>query len=365
MYGQNLFNKGFPTNRIPISLPSTGQDLVLRETTVVELKSICKTIIDNINRRQMNVIYDAMSEYLQSMILTDGVEVSNMTELDRLYCLMVFFQLSFYKDPQTMKCPNCGTDIVYRYDVSKYIDRVEKASIDPQKVEIDYKQRLYVFDVAWPTVSTMSGLMNYFYQKLGTVTQEMEQTQFGIYFVFSFIRSIKVVNMIDGEREGDPFIDLTQIQNWKDRADCINSLPSMVVFDQQNGLFQKVMGLFINRLENCFSFEICPQCRKETDFGLPQSQFFYSLFYGSMKGMYGFILQVECLLLYRYNCCVFDAENYMTYNDLSNLTKQISATMEKENEDRRRSNKDNFTKGLWYIREILNTMIFPQDKVKG
>ena len=57
----------------------------------------------------------------------------------------------------------------------------------------------------------MSGLMNYFYQKLGTVTQEMEQTQFGIYFVFSFIRSIRVVNMIDGEREGDPFIDLTQI----------------------------------------------------------------------------------------------------------------------------------------------------------
>lgn len=33
------------------------------------------------------------------MILTDGVDVRGMTEVDRLYCLMVFFQLSFYKDP--------------------------------------------------------------------------------------------------------------------------------------------------------------------------------------------------------------------------------------------------------------------------
>jgi hypothetical protein len=51
MTDQDLFSKGFSTNRIPIVLPSTGRSIVLRETTVTELKSIAKTIIDNFNRR--------------------------------------------------------------------------------------------------------------------------------------------------------------------------------------------------------------------------------------------------------------------------------------------------------------------------
>lgn len=99
----------------------------------------------------------------------------------------------------------------------------------------------------------------------------------------------------------------------------MNSLPSTVVFDSEDGLVGKVTGLFISRLENCFGSEICPQCRKMTDHGLSQSSHFYGLLYGSMKGIYGFILQVECLLLYRYGCCIFDKEGYMTYNDFASL----------------------------------------------
>ena len=146
--------------------------------------------------------------------------------------------------------------------------------------------------------------------------------------------------------------------------ECVNTLPSRVVFDDKTGLFSKITGYFINRLENCFSSELCPQCHKETNYGLPQSSIFYTLLYGSFKSLYGFIVQVECLLVYRYNCCIFDKEQHMTYNDLNTLIHQIGTTVEKENDERKKMNHDNFTKGLWYIREILNTMIFPQDKQK-
>ena len=78
--------------------------------------------------------------------------------------------------------------------------------------------------------------------------------------------------------------------------------------------------------------------------------------------MYGFILQIACLLLFKYDSLIFDQEQYMTYNDLSSLMKQLGTTVEKDNKERQNANKDNFTKGLWYIREILNTMIFPYDK---
>jgi hypothetical protein len=129
-------------------------------------------------------------------------------------------------------------------------------------------------------------------------------------------------------------------------------------------VFAKITGYFVNRLENCFSSELCPQCHKDTYYGLPNSSLFYALFYGSLKSLYGFILQVECLCLFRYDCLIFDKENYITYNDLNNLVRQLQTTAEKDNKERQRAGHDHLYKGLWLIREILNTMIFPQDKLK-
>jgi hypothetical protein len=362
MTNRDLFSKGFPTNRIPITLPSSGLPVVLRETTVTELKSIAKTIIDNFDRRQMDVIYDAVTEYLQVMLLTDNVDVKEFTEFDRLYCLMVFFQMSFFKDPITYKCPHCGVDINYRYDMSKYLCKMDNAYVEDQVVEIPYKSKIYEFTMGWPTVKTMSKLMHYFYEELGVVTEEMEQTQFGINLVLAFVKKVVVYRGLDATHTPEASVDLEAIDTMQGRLDCLNALPSMVMFDDEDGVFAKVTGYFINRLENCFNTELCPQCHKDTYYGLSQSSLFYSLFYGSLKSLYGFILQVECLLVFRYDCCIFDKEHYMTYNDLSSLVHQLSTTMEKENKERQKVGKDNFTKGLWYIREILNTMIFPEDK---
>ena len=55
----------------------------------------------------------------------------------------------------------------------------------------------------------------------------------------------------------------------------------------------------------------------------------------------------------------------MTFNDLQNLIKQLQTTEEKSSKERQKIGRDNFTKGLFWIREILNTMAFPEDRKKG
>ena len=362
MDSSNLFSKGFPTNRIPVKIPSTGQKIVLRETTVVELKSMCKIIIDNFARRQMNVIYDAVTEYLQKMILTEGVDVCGFTELDRLYCLMVFFQMSFYKEPIEMKCPHCGTEINYRYDMAKYLPKIEEAYVDDQTVTIQNKQNTYEITIGWPSVKTMSLVMEHFYEELGEVTEDMERTQLGINFILSFIKKIRMFNALSDDSSPVVELDMADLDDFQSRLDCINELPSLVVFDDKQGLFGQITGFFINRLENCFSLELCPQCHRDTQIGLSHSSLFYSLFYGTLQSIYGFILQVECLMVFRYDQFIFNEEQYITYNDLTVLVHQLSATVEKDNKDRQKIGGDNLYKGLWYIREILNTLIFPEDR---
>ena len=188
----------------------------------------------------------------------------------------------------------------------------------------------------------------------------MEQTQFGINFVLAFVKGVKVMDAFQTQVQAE--IDLTKVDVFQERLDCVNSLPSIVMFDETDGVFAKITGYFINRLENCFHSETCPQCHQNTNYGLSQSSLFYGLFYGSLRSIYGFIMQVECLLLFRYDCLLFDKEQHLTYNDLQTLMKQLSTTAEKDNQERQKGGRDHLYRGLWLIREILNTMIFPQDK---
>ena len=198
---------------------------------------------------------------------------------------------------------------------------------------------------------------------MGDVTEGMERTQYGIHYVLSFVKKVAFRSRMSDEIEAE--VDLEELDNFQDRLDCLNALPSIVTFDETIGVFSKVTGFFINRLENCFSSETCPQCHKTTDYGLPQSSLFYSMFYGMLRSLYGFVLQVECLCLYRYGVGVFDQEVFMTFNDMQSLVKQLQTTEEKSARERQKIGKDNFTKGLFWIREILNTLVFPEDRKKG
>ena len=356
-----MYNKGFPANVIPLVLPSTGQYFSIRETTVSELKSICKVVINNLGTRQMNVIYDEITKYLQSMIVDGDIDVNKITEFDRLYCLLVFFHMSFFKEPINFKCPHCGVDINYRYDMSRYIYNMEKDAFVPdQVVVIPYKSIEFRVVIGWPTVEMMSKLYRNFYTQLGPVTDEMEETQFGINLVLTFIKNITIINSMTSEVE--MVVDSSEFENWGEWLNIVNSVPSMVVFDEATGLFPKITGYFINRLENCFGSELCPQCHEDTYYGLSQSNHFYGLLYGSLSGMLSFIMQIEVLLQFRYDTCIFDKEEWMTYNDLNSFVHQIGVTAEKDNEQRKRTGHDHLYKGLWMIREILNNIVFPQDK---
>ena len=109
------------------------------------------------------------------MFLTDDVDVSKFTDLDRLYCLMVFFQVSFFRDSTQIKCPKCGVEINYRYDLFKYIVKMPDSYVDEQVVDIPYKgHRTYRFRIGWPTTHDVSIMYRHFYNELGEVTEQME-----------------------------------------------------------------------------------------------------------------------------------------------------------------------------------------------
>jgi hypothetical protein len=83
-------------------------------------------------------------------------------------------------------------EIVYRYDLSKYLDKMKDAYVEDQVVEIPYKSKVYTFTIGWPNVRTISILNHHFYSEIGEITEEMERTQLGIDFVLSFVKKVVV-----------------------------------------------------------------------------------------------------------------------------------------------------------------------------
>ena len=71
--------------------------------------------------------------------------------------------------------------------------------MDEQTVEIQYKSKIYRFVLGWPSIGVMSSLYKFFYNDIGEITEEVEQTQFGINYVLAFIKGITVYNGKTGD----------------------------------------------------------------------------------------------------------------------------------------------------------------------
>lgn len=70
-------------------------------------------------------------------------------------------------------------------------------------------------------------------------------------------------------------------------------------------------------------------------------------------------------MIYKFGVSIFNDESNMTYNDLQSLIHQIGTTSEKENQERKKIGSEPVMKGLWYIREVLNTLVFPMDNKRN
>jgi hypothetical protein len=70
----------------------------------------------------------------------------------------------------------------------------------------------------------------HFYNDLGTVTEEMEQTQYGIHYVLSFVKKVAFRSAYSNEVDAE--VDLEELDSFQDRLDCLNALPSVVMFDE-------------------------------------------------------------------------------------------------------------------------------------
>lgn len=74
-----------------------------------------------------------------------------------------------------------------------------------------------------------------------------------------------------------------------------------------------------------------------------------------------YILELETTLLMKYKIQLWDTESKMTMLDLQSMIKQVTDKNEAIEKDQK---KDNFSKCLVYLRDMLNFMTLHDSRIK-
>ena len=260
-----MFKQAVGAGYIPIQLYSSGEEVMMRELTVTDQKTLSKTALINSNRR--DIMYNAQNSLINSCIKTDGFDIRNFTEFDRIVLLLHLYEQNYFTNDIHYTCPKCGKENVYKMDFSKVLARVKDSWRPDKSYVMNHGGKEFHFTLGWPRVDIISNFYSSYYkqyQKANEKTQTTIDQLSNVEYLVMFIREIEL--FLAGQNEGVS-LNLDDY-TYDERTDLIDSLPQNLVFDDKMGVVSKVISDFTDPLNKAFRYENCAFCGAETEEGI-------------------------------------------------------------------------------------------------
>jgi transcription elongation factor Elf1 len=261
----NLFKQAVGAGFIPVRIYSIDQEVLMRELTVTDQKTLSKTALINNNRR--DIMYAAQNSLINSCVKNKGFDIRELTEFDRVVFLLRLYQQNYFTNDIKYTCPKCGKENVYKMDFGAMLNKVKDAWRGERTYVLNHGDKEFHFTVAWPKVSMISQFYNSYYkqyQKANEKTQSTIDQLSNVEYLVMFIRKIELFLPNTTEGVSLNLDDYTYDQ----RTDIIDSLPQGLVFDDNNGIISKVIADFTDPLNKSFRYENCQFCGAETEEGI-------------------------------------------------------------------------------------------------
>lgn len=262
----NSFKNEFASSVIPVYINSLKRTINFREVTVVEQKSLSKTMIQNENRK--DIVYDTQCALINRLCLEDGFDIYKLTEFDRIRILMEIYATNYFQNEIEFKCPECGTVNKYTVDFDKIAKRMNDFDLKPLSYTMEDKMRIYNFTLNYPTVYNVSNFYKQYmkqYQNTSRKEKEMLDNLGNIEYINMFIQSIELINKTDTTKKQTA--DLS-IMSYNQIEELLSYFPQSIMFDEEHGVLKHISDEFINKINNVFQYEKCAQCGHQTTEGI-------------------------------------------------------------------------------------------------
>ena len=261
----SMFKQAVGAGVIPVKIFSTGEEVMMRELTVTDQKTLSKTALINKNRR--DVMYNAQNSLLNTCMQTKGFDIKEYTEFDRITLLLCLYQQNYFSNEIKYTCPKCGKENKYKLDFGAMLHKVGKSWSPDRTYVMKHGSKEFHFTIGWPKVSIVSEFYTSYYRQYNSSNDNTKSTLdqlSNVEYLTMFIRKVELY--VDGKSEGVS-LNLDDY-GYADRSDLIDSLPQGLVFDDKEGVMSKIIADFTNPLNKAFQYENCQFCGAETEEGI-------------------------------------------------------------------------------------------------
>ena len=262
----NVFKQEFSNTLNSVYVNSLGREVKFREVTVIEQKTLSKSMISNEKRR--DIVYDLQCSLINRLCLEEGFDIYKLTEFDRIRILMEIYQSNYFKNTITYKCKECGAENTYSFDFTKVIEKLNNFDLNDKIFTVEDKVRNYVFTLNYPLVRNVSNFYKSYNKKYKNATKDEREAldNLGnIEYIDLFIKQIEIINRADPTRR--QLADLT-LMSYNQIEQLIALFPQNVIFSDDNGVIKYITTEFIEKINKVFTYEKCMQCGAESSEGI-------------------------------------------------------------------------------------------------
>lgn len=150
-------------------------------------------MIGNENRK--DIIYDAQCALINEACLTEGFDIYDLLELDRLKLLMALYQANMFNNDVKFTCKECGTENAYKLDFNNVLRKLDDISVEPRDFHYSNNRLDFDFKVAYPSVKLVSSFHKQYFAKHKSNSKkdvQINDTMSNMEYVDLFIKSFKI-----------------------------------------------------------------------------------------------------------------------------------------------------------------------------
>lgn len=247
----------FATSVNVVYINSIDKEVSFKEITVQQQKSL--TRIMSANEYRKDIIYDAQCALINSAALTDGFNIYDLTEFDRLKLMIALYQANMFQSNAKFICEECGEENTYSIDFDNVLIRLNSFDLAKRELKYENKNFKYEFVIRYPSVKLVKSFHESYCKihnkRVPKREQQINENVQNLEYINLFIESISYINKSTGKQTNINFSDYLV----SDIEEIMSIFPQDVLYSD-NGIIKFIINEMIQPINDAFDKHECWKC---------------------------------------------------------------------------------------------------------
>lgn len=253
-----IMQNDFSSSVNVVYINSLDKEAQFKEITVQQQKSL--TRIMSANEARKDIIYDAQCALINSAAITEGFNIYDLTEFDRLKLMIALYQSNMFQSNAKFVCEECGAENTYTVDFENVLIRLNAFDLTPRALHYENKNFKYDFVIRYPSVKLVKAFHESYCRihnkRVPRRELQVSENVQNLEYINLFIESIHYENKFTNKSTDINFADYLV----SDIEEIMSIFPQDVLY-ADNGIIKFIITEMIQPINDAFDKHECWKCQ--------------------------------------------------------------------------------------------------------